>query len=157
MTKTKWWVSTDLIGNPGSPKAAGPFSTREDAFAAREALEAMGANLSVFEEEITPAVDLPTEPTLGWVSVTDRDLLAVWSLTGQAIFAVDSDGGGSAGRDEITSFTPAVAVPKAALDELRKWREALRKSNGIDALPTPAVRRIDTFLAAVDAANGDPR
>lgn len=148
MTKAKWWVSTDLIGKPGSPKVAGPFSTREDAFAAREALEAMGANLSVFEEEITPAVDLPTEPTLGWADANFGRRLIM--TTGDGRGGVDVLDQGYVDSVAIRSFVPAVAVPESALTALRG------RIGGLLSV-TVLVRRIDTFLAAVDAANGDPR
>lgn len=58
---TQWWLSTEMIGKVGSQKEAGPFSTRDDAFVARVALEKRGANLSVFEEEVDLTTSVPTD------------------------------------------------------------------------------------------------
>lgn len=120
--KSTWWVSTDMIGKPGSPKTAGPFSTREDAFAARMGMEAMGANLSVFEEKPTPPVALPETPTLGWLSSSgNRSVLAVWrrlDLTGGPGIEPHRGEGFRALSREVTAFTEAYAVPKAEYDAL---------------------------------------
>lgn len=103
-----------------------------------------------------PPLELPTDQALGWVdwrtgSGVNKTELTLWDPASG--YAVRADRVQVAAK-KIHDFTPAVAVPKAALDELREWREALRETNGINAMPTPAVRRIDTFLAAVGAANG---
>lgn len=155
--KTQWFVSTDMIGKPGSPKTAGPFSTRDDAFAARIAMERMGANLSVFEEEVAPESVVPTKVTLGWIESSSYRQLGRWKR----------DPDGDAGEYDIhgdrvntwygvQAFTPATAVPTSALDELRQ----LNMDAGANPDPEIRARRrfdaIDRFLAAVDKA-GDPR
>jgi hypothetical protein len=138
MSTSKWFVSTDEIGKPGvSPKVAGPFSTREDALSARQGMEKLYGNYSVFEEKDRPLVGIPRVPGLGWLKGYGESKLAVWvrgreGLKGETtlIYRVLAD---------IEGWTPATAVPTAALDELR-------------ANPLPQ-RDIRVFLAAVDEAN----
>lgn len=112
----------------------------------------------------TPPVELPTERTLGWASwsATTKGTFSFLPLAGSG-FGEWVDGGrafkpvasglGFIPAKRLTAFTPAVAVPKAALDELRRY---IRPWDQSDEL-TPAQRRIFKFLAAVDAANGDER
>lgn len=102
-----------------------------------------------------PAVELPTIPSLGWVT-TDlgfRDgatlaFVGQWKKGSDAMTADYGHGyrrisGLYGGRENVTAFTPATAVPTEALDELRaEW-----------PYPDGAVH---AFLTAVDAAN-EPR
>lgn len=103
----------------------------------------------------TPAVDLPTSPSLGTLvwreesAVRDAMETALWGLTRRGD-RVESESSSVPVR-LVTQFIPIltheadeVAVPKAALDELR-------------AAEIHAWVAIATFIAAVDAANGDPR
>lgn len=94
----------------------------------------------------TPPVELPTEPTLGWLNDAPY-LLAVWyprEVLGTAGVAQIEQTPFSA--DHIRAFTPAAAVPKAALDEL----QANHDCSG----PLSCLRgHVDDFLAAVDEAN----
>ena len=97
-----------------------------------------------------PAVVLPDKPTLGWLSVGDADpRLGHWqqyeSAFGGNDYAIQS-------RVEfhdtfVTAFTPATAVPTEALDKLRDYASYLDGN-------LPSLRRIDNFLADVDAAGG---
>lgn len=156
MSTTQWWISTDMIGKPGSPKTAGPFSTRDDAFNARTALEAMGANLSVFEEEVQPVVELPSEPMLGWLGVTDTgslhgktpgNVLGIWQDKAKSI-----DGGpvGTWSHEYVTAFTPATAVPTAALDELRAAHE-VAASKAVSHARSLRYEAVAHFLTAIKA------
>ena len=97
----------------------------------------------------TPPVELPTEPTLGWLNNSPH-LLAIWKDCSEgavrppcvrpvSVPTPFDDG-------HITAFTPAVAVPKAALEEL----QANHDCSG----PLSCLRgHVDDFLAAVDEAN----
>lgn len=88
-----------------------------------------------------PPVDLPTEPTLGWLTLPGgRALETVWTSNDKA--SLHRALGGSVDVANVTAFTPATAVPTAALDELRKHT------------PGWSTASVTTFLAAVDEANG---
>lgn len=101
-----------------------------------------------------PAVELPTEPTLGWLTYRDTDYpsanptieLGEWKARADRATVLDVHGLTSVPLAWAIAFTPAAAVPTAALDELREY------INGLDFPNTPACRRIDKFLAAVDEA-----
>ena len=106
----------------------------------------------------TPPVELPTEPTYGVLEWTagpntanpgeSRRVAATWKLSPYVsgyyrpegrptqIHAVDFGMYIPLGR--VTAFTPAVAVPMAALNKLRKAENVVR---------------VNDFLAAVDEAN----
>ena len=93
----------------------------------------------------SPPVELPTEPTLGWLTVENTEpMLDVWRADRQNNPGYDDFGDWAAGhvtahrRESVTAFRPAVAVPKAALDKLRKAENV--------------VRGVNDFLAAVDEA-----
>ena len=107
-----------------------------------------GSAVSRYLVRRSPAVDLPTEPTLGWLtSKYGGSVLGTWErqrLTGGPGVSVTRSGM-RALLPEITGFTRAVAVPAVALDDLRSG-----VINDFDA----AVRLIADFLAAVDKANG---
>lgn len=96
-----------------------------------------------------PALELPSDWSLG---------TAFWNYTGQAQRGVTmfwrderlglrSLDGRMVDAECITAFTPATAVPTEALETLRMYAGDL-------AGATPALRRIDTFLQAIDEANG---
>lgn len=93
----------------------------------------------------TPPVELPTEPTLGWLeNVYGARILKHW-FRGEGV-AEAFDGDRWNFTKEVIAFTPAVAVPKAALDEL----QANHDCSG----PLSCLRgHVDDFLAAVDEAN----
>jgi hypothetical protein len=102
-----------------------------------------------------PPVSLPTEPTLGWLTARERKggacpvaHLAIWNLHRDPDVSIQWNGSNCGiARNWVTAFIPAVAVPTDALAGLRKYR------NDLDwDCATPAVRRIDAFLAAVDEA-----
>ena len=106
-----------------------------------------------------PAVELPSEPTLGWATFFGDPALASFSvdehgeLRSRVTFNNRFEGAGSAYTfatkvTNITAFTPATAVPTDALD-------ALRAEHGDDQ-PGACIEVID-FLAAVDAANRTDR
>lgn len=100
-----------------------------------------------------PAVELPTEPTLGWLKwyageessglgIERTGLGIYWVIEGGV---TDSGGGGMWPMKDVTAFTPATAVPTAALDELRRNHDC--------SGPLSCLREhVDTFLAAVDEA-----
>jgi hypothetical protein len=105
----------------------------------------------------TPAVDLPTEPTLGWASgrteygVEVSNLFGSWAqptdlLNRTGHTYADDHGLVHLKAREVTAFTPATAVPTEALDRLR----AEHSHDQPGACPD-----VIDFLAAVDAANGD--
>jgi hypothetical protein len=103
-----------------------------------------------------PPVDLPSEPTLGWVtSVGGEVALSTWRpdfVQGGAIVATvdvrDSRAfctGMKKYVDHITAFTPATAVPTEALDELRReHHDNVTFSSRYDS--------VKRFLTAVDKA-----
>jgi len=106
-----------------------------------------------------PAVVLPTVPTLGWVSASHDGFqhnpavafVGPWQQSGPdgMLAGVYEAGyrmlsGTFSGSEFITAFTPATAVPTAALD-------ALRAEHGDDQ-PGACIEVIG-FLADVDAAN----
>lgn len=100
-----------------------------------------------------PVVDIPSTPTLGWIDATAGGTsLAVvgignigYDLDKGPHYARVRRGGGWDLSSEITAFTEAVAVPKAALYVLR----AAVLEHGADG-PTR------NFLTAIDNA-GDPK
>lgn len=101
----------------------------------------------------TPAVDLPVMPTLGWLRTKGHESrLAHWFTLGHGPRRLMKADRPLADRlaDDTLGWAEAVAVPREALDDLR---------HGADCSgPTScAVGHMRTFLAAVDAANGDPR
>lgn len=114
----------------------------------------------------SPAVELPTEPTLGWIaSKYGGTVLGTWerytstraSHAGEVSALVRER---DVPLEYVQSFTPAVAVPKAALDELREmWVGDLGCDRQRDWVEYGARLFTTTrdFLAAVDAANaGNP-
>lgn len=89
-----------------------------------------------------PPVGLPTEPTLGWAEYRGHRYLEVWERN-EAPGMSDRVVTACTGFGPITAFTPATAVPTAALNELRR-----RVTCYGEGSPT------SEFLAAVDEANG---
>lgn len=96
-----------------------------------------------------PAVELPTEPTLGWVAFEDGyhwcGLVSDIEPGDREFEGRRLDTGYYSERwhaTKVTAFTPATAVPTAALDELRRRAQVYG-----DGSPT------SDFLAAVDKAN----
>ncbi len=90
-----------------------------------------------------PAVELPTEPTLGWVDHAELSpQFGAWVRRGETLYAMrQSDFAAS----DVTAFTPATAVPTEALNMLRA---------GCFMTVSEAAEVIAHFLAAVDRANG---
>ena len=103
-----------------------------------------------------PAVTLPSVPTLGWLSVCDAEpMLGRWRSYEPNFRRDDGREYKSVLQDErdierhrVTAFTEAVAVPKAALDELRAQvgREYRLKFD----MP---ISLVYDFLTAVDNAS----
>ena len=101
----------------------------------------------------TPPVELPTEPTLGWIYANDERTLALVGVRKPGDPDYDSPiyirlepTGGWDRVKEISAFTSATAVPTDALDQLR----GLADCSG----PLSCLRRhVEVFLAAVDEAN----
>jgi hypothetical protein len=100
-----------------------------------------------------PAVELPTEPALGWLGVTDTGKANLSLSPGRVLGVfknretlVDGGPAGSWSHEFVTAFTPATAVPTSALDELRATLHSVKEAGE---------RREDIgdFLAAVDEAN----
>ena len=99
----------------------------------------------------TPAVSLPSTPTLGWAThANDGQLLGLFSQkpnTRQIVVGVTCDWGRFSWEPSyVTAFTEAVAVPKSALDELRRAYIAVNTN----------VQRGDaiySFFAAIDNAS----
>ena len=88
-----------------------------------------------------PAVELPTEPTLGWLETKyAARILQVWFAQGR--YAAASNNNRWNLETEVTAFTPATAIPTEALDTLR--------ANAVLC----SIPNVAKFLAAVDAANG---
>jgi len=92
-----------------------------------------------------PTVVLPIEPTLGWATANFGDRLI--HTAGKGHGGTDVTDCGYVDSCAITAFTPATAVPTAALDALRA--EAARMNPF--SYEAGAIR---TFLKAVAAANG---
>jgi len=95
----------------------------------------------------TPAVVLPTEATLGILTFSDG-VKRVGEVRAQNSRQTWLSGRWSSDWGEVTAFTLATVVPTDALNELQR-----RAKVGQFAclLGQPVL----TFLAAVDAANGD--
>lgn len=93
-----------------------------------------------------PAVESPTEPTLGWLHGPEPSpLLDMWvkQYTQREEFGVSGEATGTwAKPSEVTAFIPAIAVPREALDILREGHPVGRKCLWVS-----------DFLAAVDEAN----
>lgn len=97
-----------------------------------------------------PAVELPTEPTLGWATYRIDDhgeatRLGVTFNAGSSMRLTNWDISVPASR--VTAFTPATAVSTEALDRLR-----------VDLFGDPShgqlISAVARFLTAVDSANG---
>lgn len=110
-----------------------------------------------------PPVELPTEPTLGWLTLRIGGFFS--GPTGRRVLEtvwLDNAGTGliRAGRtdvlavDRVESFTPATAVPTSALDDL-KSTESRVYTGSYDVAERNEARReaIQAFLAAIDEAN----
>lgn len=95
-----------------------------------------------------PAVEMPTEPTLGWVTFEDGEhLFGRWWLKSTALIGeVLGERQDQYIPRHVTAFTPTTVVPTDALDRLRKH---LADS----FTPCPAA---EALLNAVDSANGSP-
>lgn len=91
-----------------------------------------------------PPVDLPTEPTLGWLSAhTNPDpTLGAWRTEDRYV----TRDGTYRLADDVTAFTPATAVPTKALDELRTQHR-------VNVTLESRYASVTRFLAAVDEAN----
>lgn len=105
----------------------------------------------------TPPVDLPTEESLGrltWYAGEESSGLGV-ERSRVGLFQPCRDGLtdnemlGCFPASRIVSWEPMTAVLTSALDALRDYRKHLDIPG-----KTPAIRRIDTFLADVDRAGG---
>ena len=102
----------------------------------------------------TPAVVLPTQPTLGWITFPrDHWLGIVDGRPGRCAdpgcFAATRANGYSSEayvRECVTAFTPATAVPTDALDALRRFLVHSATGKSLD--------QIRDFLTCVRAANG---
>ena len=140
--------STLTVAMRGAGAVYPNFSGRADDVAVRNP---DGSTWRLVDRPI-PNVELPTEPTLGWLDSTGNDhALGIWRrayLTGGNGFDNSRGDGHNALSAEITAFTPATAVPTDALDELREKYEI---GHGLTLIRRGSV---STFLAAVDAANG---
>jgi hypothetical protein len=93
-----------------------------------------------------PTVDLPTKPTLGFISsgTVPTSTVGMWWVDPNDPSFVIRDGSFRL-ADDITAFVPATAVPAEALDELRAVASGRR---GCPDVAAPGA--ITTFLAAVD-------
>lgn len=106
-----------------------------------------------------PAVELPTEPTLGWLDFTASNGGQAHALATWRVATVGMDGSTHAVNEwghmvsdideKVTAFTPATAAPTDALEDLRAVvGRANRRGQDVTA------RTVTAFLAAVDEANG---
>jgi len=99
-----------------------------------------------------PAVELPNVPTLGWVEHEEiKAQFGSWVASGATLYAVRQMDFDAA---SVTAFAPATAVPNDALDALRF---ALDEAERMGGYASGMILRgaTQTFLAAVDAANGN--
>lgn len=107
-----------------------------------------------------PSPKLPDTPTLGWAEWTPDwgRYLAVWEKRGKDLVP-SADRPVTSGRinNEFLNFTEAVAVPKAALDELRDDRKRAARYTHDTVSRDAFMDAINDFLAAVDKANGSDR
>lgn len=110
-----------------------------------------------------PPLELPDKPTLGWIDAVGEKSLAVVGVklpsyaTPDPIYIRIDAGGHRWDRiNRITAFTPAIAVPKAALDELRSLhKEDGQKSDAAGMTPYEWWQAAGRFLDAIDTANDD--
>ncbi len=112
----------------------------------------------VTDVEPAPPVELPTEPTLGWLDVSDIDG-SIDSGPGRVLSVFRNRGGlcdggqaGSWSHDFVTAFTPATAVPADALDVLRDLPVSFLCDGHPETLYV--IDRISEFVRAIDKANG---
>lgn len=106
-----------------------------------------------------PAVELPTEPTLGWLTYSGSQTFGRFRAgdISESDYATSKDAPVAVGVSErgkkvnvmfgATSFIPATAVPTEALDDLR---EVLRLAD--DDFTDVEADDLRAFLAAVDKA-----
>lgn len=95
----------------------------------------------------TPAIELPVQPSLGWL--TWRDGMAVSDATELGLWRTFHSpttiacGDTSVPQSIVTAFTPATAVPTEALTRLRNQK-------GRDGLGATTTQALADFLTAVD-------
>lgn len=109
-----------------------------------------GVDLYVLERR-GPVLDLPTQETLGRLTWQNSSgsrvtVLATWAHRANLVV---SDLGHAIWEDRVVGLEPVIVVPEPALDRLR--------IRGFFSTADTLRKNIDTFLAAVDAANGGPR
>lgn len=107
-----------------------------------------------------PAAVIPEVPTLGVAVFEGRHIVkGVWHVRNGRLSGVRFDGYSSDCfiLEKVTAFTPLhvladdeTAVKTAAVEGLREYADGLHRD-----IRTPAVRRIDKFLATIDSA-GEP-
>ena len=104
----------------------------------------------------SPPVELPTEPTLGWLTTDAEPMLDEWCAMTQLDPGYDDYGDWATGnktghrREAVTAFKRATAVPTTSVVELRNIFDSA------DRHPVSAEsfrRVVRNFLAAVDEAN----
>ena len=139
--------------------AAPTGSLRAVEFVANVAIPGDGDALFLLDRPV-PAVELPTVPTLGWVTVSHGGFqhnpavafVGPWQsgphgmLAGKYEAGYRTLSGTFSGSEFITAFIPATAVPTNALNVLRKEMKRCLSFNH-------EMSSIEIFLAAVDAAN----
>jgi hypothetical protein len=112
----------------------------------------------LLDRPTAPAVELPTEPSLGWLTYAGSTIFGTFrrfkagdahldSMKWEATEVRGDDPHNS--YSSVTAFTPATAVPTEALNELR---EAHDGGAGC-CIGCRAYVSVGHFLAAVDEAN----
>lgn len=104
-----------------------------------------------------PAVELPTEPTWGWLTYRDTDFPSAnptveygeWKARHDRATALDVHGSTSVPLQWVTAFTPATAVPTEALARLERAMDNWRMDASYGSMATD----VSHFLAAVDEAS----
>jgi len=135
----------------GSPRAI-EYVAEHDRMGMRNRMngtERLGAAYFLLDRP-KPPVELPTQPTLGWLSAEDEDgkggtFLATWQKRPDLVLQCRV--AGAWGKECVTAFVPATAVPTEALEKLRERHEGGEES------PVAKCGWVSDFLLAVDRAN----
>lgn len=120
-----------------------------------------GADSFYLLDRPTPPVELPGQFVLGWIHHEDERTLGAWRHDIDVDEGMQPAAYGVVGWDlwdkdtyyNVTAFTEAVAVPKAALDDLRAVYRKGRYGSPAEACRLLTQSVVD-LLAAVDEANG---
>ena len=107
-------VRKELVGHPANYQAI-EFIANVDGKAPDD-----GSTYYLLDRQ-KPAVELPTEPTWGWLTTRESARsLGLWSSDQDCVHSVPLPSVRRV-REKATAFIPATAVPTEALQEFRSW------------------------------------